>query len=220
MANNQNVFEEAKISDSELAKRKVSNYSNRPNQKSAYGPGLTPVQTKNIFDAQAEYLAERHNKLIEVLGGVGVAEGERRKTEEQRRKTEEQRQIAELGAVGNRYDHDLGRVVDENGDEVENPSAGRVGAEIDRKAHEAERLTAEEQRQIAELGAVGNRYDHDLGRVVDSEGNVVDNFVAGRVGAELERKIKINEMKDLIGNMGIALNKIIDIQNNLIGGGS
>ena len=64
-----------------------------------------------------------------------------------------------------------------------------------REENEAERAEAEEQRQINEYGAAGNRYDSGLGCVVDADGVEVDNVDAGRVGAELEREAAENERK-------------------------
>ena len=158
MTEKENVFSDAKIKDDEFNKLLIRNYSTRPNQKSAYGPGLNATQTKDIFDAAAIHIKERHNKLIEHLKAIGPAESERIKAEQARVQNEE----------------------------------GRVGAEIN--------------RQVAELGAIGNYYDAEENAVKDAEGNVVNNTNAGRVGAEIERK-------KVTGDIGQALEKILETQN-------
>ena len=158
MTEKENVFSDAKIKDDEFNKLLIRNYSTRPNQKNAYGPGLNATQTKDIFDAAAIHIKEKHNKLIEHLKAIGPAESERIKAEQARVQNEE----------------------------------GRVGAEIN--------------RQVAELGAIGNYYDAEENAVKDAEGNVVNNTNAGRVGAEIERK-------KVTGDIGQALEKILETQN-------
>lgn len=91
MTEKENVFSDAEIKDDEFNKLLIRNYSTRPNQKSAYGPGLNATQTKDIFDAAAIHIKEKHNKLIEGVEHVGAAEAERKATFEQneaKRKTD------------------------------------------------------------------------------------------------------------------------------------
>lgn len=95
MANNQSVLDKARISFSEFEKLKVSNYANRPNQKSAYGPGLNADQTKNIFDAQGEYLARKHELLIDNLEPMALNEIDRKQSENARKAAEQAREEAE-----------------------------------------------------------------------------------------------------------------------------
>lgn len=95
MANNQSVLDEARISFIEFEKLKVSNYSNRPNQKSAYGSGLNADQTKNIFDAQGEYLARKHELLIDNLEPMALNEIDRKQSENARKEAERARSAAE-----------------------------------------------------------------------------------------------------------------------------
>lgn len=91
MTEKENVFSDAEIKDDEFNKLLIRNYSTRPNQKNAYGPGLNATQTKDIFDAAAIHIKEKHNKLIEGVEHVGAAEAERKATFEQneaKRKTD------------------------------------------------------------------------------------------------------------------------------------
>jgi hypothetical protein len=120
MANNQSVLDEARINFGEFKKLKVINYANRPNQKSAYGSGLNADQTKNIFDAQGEYLARKHELLIDNLEPMALNEIDRKQSENARKQSENARKQSENA---------------------------RKEAEDDRKAAENERKTAEESRQ-------------------------------------------------------------------------
>lgn len=127
------------------------------------------------------------------------------------------RQIAETArnaAENGQYDEEgnllsAGRVQNET---------DRINNETDRITNETDRITNEEQRRIHEYGETGVKYDPAQNCVLDAYNNPVDNSVAGRVGAELERQKGYKEMKSLIGNIDSALDSIIAMQNSLIGG--
>lgn len=134
MANNQSVFDEARISFSEFEKLKVSNYANRPNQKSAYGSGLNADQTKSIFDAQGEYLARKHELLIDNLEPMALNEIDRKQSEKARKEAEKARAAAETA---------------------------RAAAETERDANERERKSEEDRRYDAELERVNAEQDRE-----------------------------------------------------------
>lgn len=203
----ENVFDKALISDEEWDRLKISRLSSRPNAQTAYGSGGYDAKAmKEAFDAQGNLLKERHNTLVNY---ARAEEGARAAAESERRTAEIKRENAENGYT------------DINGDFV----SGRV-------QNEDKRVDAENQRQINEFGAEGNRYDGGQGCVVDANGDKVKNDQAGRVGAELQRQMdeadrksnetsretRFSEMEKLVGDLPEALEAILALQESLIGG--
>ena len=95
----ENFFNNLKITDNEWNAVKVAGNSVRPNSKSAYGTGLTPEDTKKIFDKGPELIRERFNKLadyaFEEEGKRISAESDRKNAEKNRDTKEKERQSAE-----------------------------------------------------------------------------------------------------------------------------
>ena len=60
----ENFFTDLKITDNQWDQVKVAGNAVRPNSKSAYGTGLTPEDTKKIFDKGPELIKNQFNKLV------------------------------------------------------------------------------------------------------------------------------------------------------------
>jgi hypothetical protein len=169
----------------------------------------TRLDGGNVNATLAEQLTDTVNKCTK---RVAAAEGkieEFEEAEDGRKEAELERKAAENGYT------------DEDGNFV----PGRV-------QNEDKRVDAERQRQINEFGAEGNRYDSDLGYVVNADGVKVENDQAGRVGAEIQRQIdenkrisnetsreeRFSEMEKLVGDLPEAVEAILALQESLIGG--
>ena len=96
---NKNIFSDAIIADEEFNKKRISQLTSRPNQKTAYGSGLTAEQTQKLFDAPSELLRDKHNKLIELIEPMALNEAERKQSEEARIQAEETRSESERERV-------------------------------------------------------------------------------------------------------------------------
>lgn len=163
-----------KVTESEWNRVKISGASTRPNAKSAYGNGLSASDTKEMFDAPSKLLVDKHNALVDILDGVErIREG----NEAERAEAEEQRRINEYGAAGYRYDSDRRCVVDEDGVEVNNDQAGRVGAELEREAAEKNRMAKDAERdgKIAKIETLVG----DIDTALDSILAIQESLIGG-----------------------------------------
>ena len=152
---------------------------------------------------------EAENGYTDINGDVvfGRVQNEKaRKTAEGERKTaEEQRQINEFGAVGNYYDEGEDVVRDSDGVAVSNALGGRVGAEIQRRLDEAERISNENVRKQNETV----RKDNEIERVAKENTRITNEEVR-------EKKMRIFEA--LIGQIGAVADAILEKQESYIGG--
>jgi hypothetical protein len=138
-------------------------------------------------------------------------ESQRLKNEGGRTSAEEQRQINEFGALGNYYDESEG-VVNSEGEVVSNADGGRVGAEIQRRHDEADRVQKESERVNNE-----NTRILDENARIQNENARIQNENA-RIRNDEIRDIKISKIEDLIGDVEKTVDGILAIQESLIGG--
>lgn len=179
----------AKILQSERERLYIRNVGDRPNAMNSYQKTkMTAQEVKGLFDKQFDFLADKHNILLnEVIG----SEGERQEMENARAEKELHRQMQEKLRMLNEYgnenyslDEESGLIVDQNGDPVaEEALGGRQGAERKRNLQEEARELQERQRNANEYGNPDYKWDADQEAVVDSEGNVIPpEDVGGRHG--------------------------------------
>lgn len=179
----------AKILQSERERLYIRNVGDRPNAMNSYQKTkMTAQEVKGLFDKQFDFLADKHNILLnEVIG----SEGERQEMENARAEKELHRQMQEKLRMLNEYgnenyslDEESGLIVDQNGDPVaEEALGGRQGAERKRNLQEEARELQERQRNANEYGNPDYKWDADQEAVVDSEGNVIPpEDIGGRHG--------------------------------------
>lgn len=179
----------AKILQSERERLYIRNVGDRPNAMNSYQKTkMTAQEVKGLFDKQFDFLADKHNILLnEVIG----SEGERQEMEDARAEKELHRQMQEKLRMLNEYgnenyslDEESGLIVDQNGDPVaEEALGGRQGAERQRNLQEEARELQERQRNANEYGNPDYKWDADQEAVVDGEGNVIPpEDVGGRHG--------------------------------------
>jgi hypothetical protein len=135
----------------------------------------------------------------------GANEETRIEYENERVTAEEQRQIAELGALGNYYEEEANAVHNSLGEVVPNEQGGRVGAEIQRRHDEAERISNEIDRKQKET----ERKDNESERVSNEN---------RRIEKDGYREAQVEYIVNLVGDTDAALDAILAIQNGLIGG--
>lgn len=116
----ENFFTDLKITDNQWNQVKVAGASVRPNSKTAYGTGLTPEDTKKIFDKGPELIKDRFNLLVEY---AAIEEGKRIAAEKERAEAEtarvdaeiirENREMDRMDAERTRYENEQIRVQNE-----------------------------------------------------------------------------------------------------------
>lgn len=199
----------AKILQSERERLYIRNVGDRPNAMNSYQKTkMTAQEVKGLFDKQFDFLADKHNILLnEVIG----SEGERQEMEDARAEKELHRQMQEKLRMLNEYgnenyslDEESGLIVDQNGDPVaEEALGGRQGAERQRNLQEEARELQERQRNANEYGNPDYKWDADQEAVVDGEGNVIPpEDVGGRHGE--------------FGNLAQAVDYIHDLTEEII----
>lgn len=199
----------AKILQSERERLYIRNVGDRPNAMNSYQKTkMTAQEVKGLFDKQFDFLADKHNILLnEVIG----SEGERQEMEDARVEKELHRQMQEKLRMLNEYgnenyslDEESGLIVDQNGDPVaEEALGGRQGAERKRNLQEEARELQERQRNANEYGNPDYKWDADQEAVVDSEGNVIPpEDIGGRHGE--------------FGNLAQAVDDIHDLTEEII----
>ena len=141
----ENFFTDLKITDNQWNQVKVEGNAVRPNSKSAYGTGLTPEDTKKIFDKGPELIKERFNQLV---GYAFDEEGKRIAAEKSRAAAEIKRANAETtreGAESQRLLAEEARIANELKRQIEEDK--RHDAELYRVGNENARLEAEARRE-------------------------------------------------------------------------
>lgn len=194
----------AKILQSERERLYIRNVGDRPNAMNSYQKTkMTAQEVKGLFDKQFDFLADKHNILLnEVIG----SEGERQEMEDARAEKELHRQMQEKLRMLNEYgnenyslDEESGLIVDQNGDPVaEEALGGRQGAERQRNLQEEARELQERQRNANEYGNPDYKWDADQEAVVDGEGNVIPpEDVGGRHGEFGDLAQAVDDIHDL-----------------------
>ena len=109
----ENFFTGLEITDEQWDKVKVAGNAVRPNSKSAYDTGLTPEDTKKIFDKGPELIKERFNLLVKY---AFEEEGKRIAAEKGRAEAEterDNREMERMDAEKTRYENEQIRVKNE-----------------------------------------------------------------------------------------------------------
>jgi hypothetical protein len=162
------------------------------------GDHPTPTLAEQALAAINEasrILGEADDRLNETdmkLGEFDDAETARSSAESERVSAESERVSAEserVSAESERVSAETARIIKEN---------ARINAETSRVNAEAARAEAETSRQEAETAR--------------------HNAEAERAAAETYREKKMEQLKNLVGDIDTALDAILDIQNSLIGG--
>ena len=148
---------------------------------------------------------DKMDEFEEAEGTRDYYESQRLKNEEGRKSDEAQRQINEFGAVGNYYEEEADAVHNSLGEVIPNAEGGRVGAEIQRRLDEAERISNETDRKQKETERVNN------------ENTRISNENERKTNEEVrQNKMDIFEM--LIGQIGAVADAILEKQESYIGG--
>ena len=135
----------------------------------------------------------------------GANEETRIEDEDERVTAEEQRQINEFGAVGNYYEEEADAVHNSLGVVIPNAEGGRVGAEIQRRHDEADRVQKESER-----------VNNENARILDENARIANENT--RITNEEVREKKIDIFEMLIGAIGSMADAILEKQERYIGG--